>query len=249
MASFIWNRDPIEAYENPYEYEAQDQFAREADMLLDLIFTNLMERSGKYGRDDCSAEKAVWMLSVDALETLKDCLQLLREKRHRVASRLFRDALEAIELASFFSTDDARVPRYLKCWYEDEVVPNRHFRDYLKRSVSIEEFERAKRYYSMLSKLNHRTYRSLAYSYVLGKGNRLIYEGEFRRPASPAPHPVSMFYALLANLIKYFMERLVACDVVSPEKAGEYWASAFEEKPVQRKFTTPKQEYERFSKE
>ncbi len=30
MTSFIWGRSPQEAYENPYEYEAQEQFSREA---------------------------------------------------------------------------------------------------------------------------------------------------------------------------------------------------------------------------
>ncbi|MFK7692327.1 hypothetical protein [Paenibacillus sp. HJGM_3] len=51
MTSFIWGRSPNEAYENPYEYEAQNQFQREAEVLAKELFTFLMKRNGTYPRD------------------------------------------------------------------------------------------------------------------------------------------------------------------------------------------------------
>lgn len=48
MTSFIWGRPPQEAYENPYEYEAQEQFSREASVVTSELFAYLMKRNGKY---------------------------------------------------------------------------------------------------------------------------------------------------------------------------------------------------------
>lgn len=102
MTSFIWGRDPLEAYQNPYEYEAQDQFYLEANNLLQLLFNHMAKKSGTYTRDEQSAEKAVWMLFLDSLETLRDCLNLLRDKKYRIAGRLFRDAVEAMDRPLIF---------------------------------------------------------------------------------------------------------------------------------------------------
>ena len=34
MPSLIWNRDPQEAYSNPYEYPAQEQFIKESTFFI-----------------------------------------------------------------------------------------------------------------------------------------------------------------------------------------------------------------------
>ena len=41
MASFIWDRDPQEAIRNPYEYNAQKQFHREAITLTEKLAEKL----------------------------------------------------------------------------------------------------------------------------------------------------------------------------------------------------------------
>ena len=66
MTSFIWKRDPEEAYANPYEYEAQKQFVREASSLLDKYHDYISANTKRFQRDDTSKEKAIWMLHVDA---------------------------------------------------------------------------------------------------------------------------------------------------------------------------------------
>ena len=38
MPSIVWGRDPQEAFEEPYEYCAQEQFVGEADALLRRLY-------------------------------------------------------------------------------------------------------------------------------------------------------------------------------------------------------------------
>src|SRR5258708_1130795 len=102
MPSFIWNRSPAQPYSNPYEYDAQSQFAREASAFLVKIDERFCDSLTRFHRDDKSLAKAIWMLHVDALDSLRDCLDLLSEKRHRVAGRLFRDIVETLDLAAYF---------------------------------------------------------------------------------------------------------------------------------------------------
>jgi hypothetical protein len=68
----------------------------------------MAKKSGTYTRDEQSAEKVIWMLFLDSLEALIDCLNLSRDKKHRIAVRLFRDAVEAMDMASYFCSNDAK---------------------------------------------------------------------------------------------------------------------------------------------
>lgn len=245
MTSFIWWRSPEEAYSNPYEYESQEQFAREAEQLLKNIFNFLMTKNRTFTRDDRSQEKAIWMLFVDGIETLRDCLSLLVAKKHRLASRLFRDAVETMDLATYFSSNDHEKVKYLDKWYDNEVVPNKIFRKHISDTGFSELSNSYKEIYSRLSKLNHRTYRSLAYSYLLGRGNLLVYEDEFENNVNlKLPHPISMYYALLAEIITRYSDRLVECNLVASEEIKIMWESALEPSTVPRRFIGPKEYYE-----
>lgn len=248
MTSFIWERDPQEAYQNPYEYEAQDQFYREASELLRLLFVHMTKKSGTYIRDDQTAEKAIWMLSLDSLESLMDCLDLLRDKKHRIAGRLFRDAVETMDIASYFNSNDVKKDKHLKDWYNDKVIQNRIYRDYIKENDE-QEWEILKKYYAQLSKINHRTYRSLAYSYSLGSNKRMIYEGRYENGLMVPPHVIAMYYALLGGLIIHFITRLIDCRLISSEEADEFWDQALEEEVVERRFISHREVFERFLKE
>ncbi|WP_418026458.1 hypothetical protein [Paenibacillus sp. JJ1722] len=248
MASFIWGRDPQEAYKNPYEYEAQNQFYREASELLRLLIEHMTKKSGTYTRDDQSAEKAIWMLSLDSLESLIDCLDLLRDKKHRIAGRLFRDAVEAMDTASYFNSNDIKKDKYLRYWYKDKVIQNSIYRNYIKENDE-QEWETLQKYYKQLSKINHRTYRSLAYSYSLGSSKRLIYEGRYESGLMVPPHVIAMYYALLGGLISHFIIRIIDCKLISVEEVDRFWDHALEEETIERRFATPKEVFERFIKE
>lgn len=244
MTSFIWWRSPEEAYSNPYEYDSQEQFVREAELLLKNIFNFLMTKNGTFARDDRSKEKAIWMLFVDGNETLRDCLSLLVTKKHRLASRLFRDVVETMDLATYFSSNDQEKDKYVDKWYDNEVVPNRVFRRHVSDTGFNELSNAYKEIYSQLSKLNHRTYRSLAYSYLLRRGQLMVYEDEFENNnLLKLPHPISMYYALLAEIINRYTDRLIECNLVSPEEMNTIWGSALEPSTVPRRFIDPKEYY------
>ncbi len=79
MASFVWNRDPEEAYSNPYEYAAQDQFVREARKIISRLGKALEKHNMQFGRDECSLQKAAWMLHNDSINALREALSLLKK--------------------------------------------------------------------------------------------------------------------------------------------------------------------------
>ena len=191
MPSFVWDRDPSEAYANPYEYEAQEQFAREAGAFLKDVFTQLMESARSWYRDDRSVEKAVWMLQVDALDALRDCLQLLGEKRHRLVGRLFRDILENLNLAAYFDSGKETAATDLDSWYDNEIVPHSRYRDYVEKNEGHDKAAESRASYRRLSKFTHRTYRSLAQGYVLASENRIVYEGVSESGLLIPPHTIS----------------------------------------------------------
>ena len=241
MKNFIWNRDPQEAYKNPYEYEAQDQFAREASRVLNAIKLKLEKYNRKYTRDDTSLEKAIWMLNVDATDSLIECLNLLTSKKHKVAGRLIRDTVEVLDLSAFFHSRTPKSKKLLEKWYNDKVIPNSEFRDFVRQNISEEIAEELKHVYSQLSKINHRTYRSLAYGYVLGKDDKLVYDGFSKSDSLIYPGVFSMYYALLANVIKLLASEIVKRDLVSMQDVDIIWEKSSETDPIERKFITPEE--------
>lgn len=238
MTSFIWGRSPQEAYENPYEYEAQEQFSREARVVTSELFTYLMKRNGKYHRDDRSADKAIWMLFVDGIETINDCLRLIDNKQHRLACRLFRDVVETIDLATYFSSSDKEKEKHLNSWYKNEVIPNRVFRNFVAITVGETISKAYKDLYRDLSKLNHRTYKSLAYSYLLRKREFLVYEGENYTELLMLPQPIAMCYALLADVITRYSDRMLECNLITFEELITIWNKALEKETVSLRFMT-----------
>ena len=139
MSNFIWERDPEEAYTNPYEYEAQEQFVREASSLLNKYHKHVSSNSKRYHRDDTSKGKAIWMLHVDALDALRDCLDLINEKKHRLACRLFRDVIETLDIAAYFSSASSQNNPDLIKWFKNEIIPHRKYRDFIKKTKSESE--------------------------------------------------------------------------------------------------------------
>jgi len=169
MPSIVWGRDPREAYKNPYEYKAQNQFVREAKKILDKLFSELMSYSMKFKRDNSSIKKAIWMLQVDALDSLRDCLLLMKRKKHRVAGTLFRVVIENLNLAAFFFSNTEKSNEKLREWYNDKIILNSIYRDFIRKTEGEEKAGRVKEYYGMLSKITHRSYLTLGYSYILGR--------------------------------------------------------------------------------
>jgi len=240
MKNFIWSRNPKEAYENPYEYEAQEQFSREAFKVLSGFIKHLKSYDLKFTRDERSLEKALWMLFLDAVDSLLECHNYLTEKNHKIAGRLFRDAFEVMDLSALFSSGTDKSKRLLEKWYDDKVIPNREYRDYIKKHISVELAEKHRVFYSQISKINHRTYKSLAYGYVLGGENKFAYDGFQKSKILVYPGVLSMYYSLLANSISIFSSEIKKCSLLPNNQIEEIWDESIEKEPECRRFETVK---------
>lgn len=237
MPSFVWNREPSEAYSEPYEYGGQEQFAREANDVLTELKVHYARSDRAFARDEKTVAKAVWMLQVDALGALTDALALTNDKRHRLVSRLFRDFVETVDASFYFFHGGEKARSNLAKWYENEVIPHRVFREFIKSHHGNEQFERLRSTYSDFSKYTHRTYRALLMSYILASEDKLAYDG-FRRsdPDYVLPHVVSFSYAVIAMLIKRFVEFAIATEQISKDQADSLWTKCLESETVPRRF-------------
>lgn len=200
MVSIVWGRHPQEAYDNPYEYEAQDQFVREARELLSQLQVALDHFTMEYHKDDRSLEKATWMLAVDLNDALLESIQLLEEKRHRIAFRMFRDALETIDLLQVLHSKTSRAQKALRRWYENETIPHRESRMHIEEVEGKDAAVKRKEYYAQLSKFTHRTYRALLKSYSLGRNEMLVHDSRSMRMLV-LPQTIASGLAVLADLI------------------------------------------------
>ncbi len=244
MPSQVWERDPQEAFENPYEYEIQDQFVREARSLFPRLYHLLNSDHHRYSVEDRSRQKAVWLLAMDALDSLRDCLKALTRKEHRIAGKLFRDVVENMDLAEYFHSGTDKSVSFLVKWYADKIVPHRCYRDYVKRTRSEQEAKRLAKHYSSLSCFTHRSYRAILDGYSRGGGNRLVHDGigemygngENSTTSLVLPQTIASYYAVLANLVLEYTTELSELGLVTLDEVRDAFAKSLEEGTVPRRF-------------
>lgn len=238
--NFIWTQNPSEAYSNPYEYETQKQFSRECFKVLNGFKACLEIYNTTFLSDDKSVEKAIWMLLTDATDSLLECHRFLLQKKHKIAGRLFRDAIEVIDLSSLFMAKTAKSSRLLDKWYNNQVIPNREYRNFIEKSRGSDISENYRNFYSQISKFNHRTYKSLAFGYILNKNGTLVYDG-FTSHLNDYnslifPGIISMYYALLANITSILSITLKQSGLINKEAIDKIWTNSIEEVPKKRHF-------------
>jgi len=236
MHSLVWGRSSQEAYDNPYEYKAQDQFVREAKLLLKHMNTAFQKYSMKFHREDNSITKAVWMLQLDALDSLKDALDALINKKHRVASKLFRGIVETLDLAAYFHMNSNENNRQLVKWYNDKVIQNSLYRNYIKKTKGIKTAEEKADYYKTLSRITHRTYGVLLYGYGLGAGDMLWHDRYKNSEILILPQIISMYFAILADLIFFFLREASVREILSKKEVKGVIVESLETKTVPRRF-------------
>jgi len=243
LPSQIWERDPQEAFENPYEYEIQDQFVREARSLFPQLYRLLNSDHHRYSLEDRSRQKAVWLLAMDALDSLRDCLKALTRKEHRVAGKLFRDVVENMDLAEYFHSGNDTSAALVK-WYADEIVGHSCYRDYVKRTRSEQEAKRLAKHYSSLSRFTHRSYRAILEGYSRGGGNRLVHDGicemygnsENSTTSLVLPQTIASYYAVLANLVREYSTELSELGLVTRDEVRDAFSKSLEEGAIPRRF-------------
>ena len=135
MPSIVWDRHPEEAYKNPYEYPAQEQYVRECRAVISELRIIYDPREIKWKRTDESVEKAIWLLRTDAIDVLSDALELLHEERHRPAGRIIRDALETSDQALFFSLTHELDDSHVRKWYRNISPSHGEIRKWMKEEI------------------------------------------------------------------------------------------------------------------
>lgn len=238
MASFIWHRDIEEAWDEPYEYDGQKQFHREAKNVLLAIKTHFADKDMRFDRDEISFEKAIWLLQVDALEALIDALHLIEEKKHRIASRLFRDAVETMDISYYFHLAGNNAKNHLDKWYKNGVISHSIFRNYIKKFECEKRAIELCEEYNVLSKYTHRTHGAIIKSYLLGRNNKIAYDGFANSNYKVLPQVISLSYAIIAKLINRFIEILVCTLQIDSNSIQSILDSAFELVEVPRRFGT-----------
>lgn len=246
MPSIVWGRDPQEAYEQPYEYAAQEQFVREASRLLDRLYVLLNSERHHYTTDDRSAAKAVWLLAMDALDSLREGLASLERKEHRIAGKLFRDVLESMDLAAYFSAPDEKGSKAMSKWYRGEYVPHSEYREYFRKSHGDQPANELTELYKKLSRFTHRSYGAILEGYSVGGGDRLVHDrsaetlpgiGDGRSRMLVPPQTIAAYYAALAGFIAEYAQELTVLGVLDMESARGAFALALETETVPRRFT------------
>ena len=235
MPSIIWGRDPQEAIEEPYEYECQDQFCREATLLLNQFSSELEKYTMAFKLEDVSIEKAIWMLQNDAIDSLKDILDSLQNKRHRIAGKLFRDVLESLNLSAYFHSGVSSSKQHLAEWYQDEIIPHRVYREYIKNELGEQAKLSSAKFYSNVSKFTHRSYKILLYGYGLGTEDRLSYDG-YDGDILILPQTIAMYFATLSSFTYLASNELHLRGLVAKETIDVIWENCLGKETVTRRF-------------
>lgn len=236
MASFVWGRCPEEAYKNPYEHEANRQFATEAKEILDKFFKILMQKNMCFEKMDTSLAKAEWMLLTDSTDALIEALNLLEDKRHRITARLFRDVVENIDLLVFFHSNTSNAKKYLAKWFNREYIPHKIAREYLKSVDGEGARKQRAKYYGDLSAFTHRSYGALLKSYSLGCDDKMVFDTEFESRNRVLPNTTSAYYAAIGYLILQLSKALILSGLISIAESEKCWANAIQNKSVPRRF-------------
>ena len=236
MPSIVWNRHPEEAYQNPYEHGAQKQFVKEARKLLESLYTSYDRFNLTFSRDDKSLRKSIWMLQIDALDSLRDCLKALTLKQHRIASRLFRDVVETLDLAAYLQSNSSAAQKNLRKWYENDVIQHSIYRDHIRTTLGQKAAENSKQFYVDLSKFTHRTYRALLKSYSLGRDNLMVYDSHHKSRSLVLPQTIAAFYATLAGLIRLFCSEASARGMLTADEIKSAQEASLETSTVPRRF-------------
>jgi hypothetical protein len=208
LKSRIWSSDPQTEFANPYFYSEQDLFLEEAESILADLLEVLQENNMNFTIDDRSSEKAIWMLHIDVLEALRQTTALLREKRHSIASRLFRDVLETIDLAAYFATGTDKSGEDLVKWYEDEVIPHRRSRSSLGQRWGATAENTRREQYQNWSRFTHRSYWAVKQSFGKGHEERIWHDSILSLHGACIPQVVASYLPILGDLIVLFIIEL-----------------------------------------
>lgn len=179
LNSKLWDTAPQAIKTLQYEYKEKEIFLKESNKLISLIESVYKQYKLCFKKQDKSLEKAIWMLHMDAISTIKDCLELLKNKKYRLVFKLIRDIFETIDLSVLFWLTKNQQGKYLDRWYNDTTVSHGEFRNYLDKKLKKRvDAKFSSSIYKELSSYIHHNYSALMDSYYLGAGDRIWFDPE-----------------------------------------------------------------------
>ena len=211
------------------------QFIRECDALLRELIKRLKPHTMRYHRDDQSLQKATWLLTMDLLASLLDCVALLKESRHRPAARIFRDAVESIDLMRVLHSDSPSAASALKKWYRNETISHGEARKLIESVDGAEAALQRRAFYHELSKFTHRTYRALLDSVSLGRGNLMVHDSH-GSGILVLPQTIAAYMAVLGDITIQASGSVSSTGLLSSDEVLDAWVAALESHTVPRRF-------------
>jgi hypothetical protein len=204
LNSTLWFQAEEEVVKNPYDYESQRKFIREAANLLNRIYSLYDEYQLKFHINEVSFNKCTWMLQIDALDTLRDCIFLIKQGKHRIVGKMFRDVVECLDLAHLIRENPKKC---LNKWFNDKVIQHKEYREYIGKKLGGSEKEKSRVFYTALSMWTHHTYFSLKNSYSLGRNDMMVYDSHSPK-ILVLPQTISQYLWMLSLLIKKFIKEM-----------------------------------------
>ncbi|MCK9393223.1 MAG: hypothetical protein WCX30_01675 [Candidatus Paceibacterota bacterium] len=204
LKSHMWHQELDEVIANPYDYENRKLFIEEASSLLDKIYKLYDDYNLKFHIDDESLNKCIWMLHLDALDTLRDCIFLLKNNKHRITGKMFRDITESLDLSYLIKNNPEE---YLKKWFNGGHITHGEYRKIIKKKYGKDTETKEYKNYQLLSGWTHHNYFSLKNSYSLGVGEMLVYDSHCPE-ALVLPQTMSQYSWEIIYLIKKFIKEM-----------------------------------------
>lgn len=236
LKNFIWTRDPKEAMQNPYEWDAQKKFVKEANLFLREIRKHLIEKH-LFTKENQSLEKAIWMLSLSALDSGIEILEGLKKNKIHVVSHLLRHIKESLELAKFFSLNTKKSSEKMVKWFNGEFISYRHYREYIRDELKdLTKFNSLRNEYEELSKFNHNNYFTLLFNYGLGLNDSLHHHGRFDSGIAIPPNTISLYHSYAAHYILNMAFEISLLKLISISELLDFIGDQNLNKEVKRRF-------------
>ncbi|MFA5293466.1 MAG: hypothetical protein WC496_10580 [Phycisphaerae bacterium] len=204
LNSSLWFQDLDDVIRNPYDYENQRLFIKEATWILNKIYSLYDKYQLKFHMDDISLKKCVWMLQIDALDTLRDCIFLIEQNKHRIVGKMFRDIVETLDFAYLIRKD---TKKHLNKWFNGKEIKHAEYRNYVKKIKGVKKKKEADKLYHELSNFTHHTYYALKNSYSLGGDNMMVYDSH-APDMLVLPETISQYLWMISFLIKKFIKEM-----------------------------------------
>lgn len=235
LKNIIWTRDPQEAMDNPYEWDAQKKFVKEANDFLRKIRKHIIENTS-FTKDDRSKEKAIWMLSLAALDSAIEITISLKRNQIHVIYHLLRSIREALDLAIYFDIEDTVIDESISKWFDGEIIQHGEYRSYVGKKINKAKEDHLKNIHRALSKFNHNSYQTLLYSYFLDDNGGIHHYGRYESDSTKPVNTIAMLHAVSAQVILELSFQLPILKVLDTSVLLDFIGDQKRKRIVRRKY-------------